>query len=189
MYDIHNIFIGGIFMRNAFHKRITSLLLVIALLVTSINVFASTPPATGKSDKKYLVEFKSEIEKAKFVNESTKSKKVKKTFTSQPVIAVELTEQEAAQLAGSTDVLTIEPDASVEILSVDKPNKADQSVKKMKKNTQTMPWGVTNIGTTQTLKKFTGKKVKVAIFDTGVSAHEDLAVSGGVSLVDYTTAY
>ncbi|MFB8733024.1 S8 family serine peptidase [Bacillus sp. SL00103] len=35
----------------------------------------------------------------------------------------------------------------------------------------------------------TGKNVKVAVLDTGISPHEDLKVSGGKSFVKYTTSY
>lgn len=35
----------------------------------------------------------------------------------------------------------------------------------------------------------TGKNVKVAILDTGISPHEDLKISGGKSFVNYTSSY
>lgn len=38
-------------------------------------------------------------------------------------------------------------------------------------------------------KGHTGKGVKIAILDTGISNHSDLNVVGGVSTVDYTTSY
>lgn len=51
-------------------------------------------------------------------------------------------------------------------------------------------WGFDKIGTQKAWDKgYTGKGVKIAILDTGVATHSDLAVAGGVSMVDYTTSY
>ena len=36
---------------------------------------------------------------------------------------------------------------------------------------------------------YPGKKIKVAVFDTGVSRHEDLKIKNGISFVDYTKKY
>lgn len=51
-------------------------------------------------------------------------------------------------------------------------------------------WGFDKVGGQKAWGKgFTGKGVKIAILDTGVAPHSDLAVAGGVSMVDYTTSY
>lgn len=36
---------------------------------------------------------------------------------------------------------------------------------------------------------YTGKGVKVAVIDSGISPHPDLKIAGGASMVDYTTSY
>lgn len=36
---------------------------------------------------------------------------------------------------------------------------------------------------------YTGKGVKIAVLDSGVATHSELSVSGGISMVDYTTSY
>lgn len=38
-------------------------------------------------------------------------------------------------------------------------------------------------------KGYTGKGIKIAVLDSGVSQHKELAVSGGISMVDYTSSY
>lgn len=53
---------------------------------------------------------------------------------------------------------------------------------------QHRPWGVTRIGApTAWSSGYTGKKVKIAILDSGISPHPDLLIRGGKSFVDYTT--
>ncbi|MDO3410765.1 S8 family peptidase [Saccharibacillus sp. CPCC 101409] len=51
-------------------------------------------------------------------------------------------------------------------------------------------WGYDAIGASEARAAgYTGKGVKIAILDTGISAASGLKVSGGVSTVDYTTSY
>lgn len=38
-------------------------------------------------------------------------------------------------------------------------------------------------------KGYTGRGVKVAVIDSGISAHDELSIAGGISTVDYTTSY
>lgn len=54
------------------------------------------------------------------------------------------------------------------------------------KKTHSIPWGVTQIKAPQAWKKSTGKRVKIAVIDTGVDfTHPDLkpALAGGINLV------
>jgi minor extracellular protease Epr len=55
---------------------------------------------------------------------------------------------------------------------------------------QIQNWGV---GAVQSPKmwnsNYTGKNVKIAIVDSGIYPHEDLAIAGGKSFVSYTTSY
>lgn len=53
-----------------------------------------------------------------------------------------------------------------------------------------MDWGVRKINVASSWKKgWTGKKVKVAVADTGIGPHRDVPVTGGVSFVGYTKEY
>lgn len=55
---------------------------------------------------------------------------------------------------------------------------------------QTIDWGIIKTNTPAAWNHdYTGKGIKVAILDTGISAHEDLVISGGKSMVSYTTSY
>ena len=168
-------------------RQLLAFLLTFIMLFMSvdINVFAQSTQSEGK----YIVTFKDQSAKEKYVKDKTKGKKVKKNFEKQSSVAVELTDTDIAELSADPDVLYVESDSAVEILSTGKPDKNDNAVKNMKNGEQTTPWGVTAIGATSTMNKYDGKNIKVAIFDTGVAPHEDLTISGGVSFVDYTTSY
>lgn len=52
-------------------------------------------------------------------------------------------------------------------------------------------WGASRIKAIEAQMEFglTGKGVKVAVIDTGITPYKDLKVSGGVSFVDYTDSY
>jgi len=167
--------------------KFLAFLLTFILLLTSIN-FTSFAQS-NENEGKYIVTFKDQSAKEKYVKDKTKGKKVKKNFEKQSSVAVELTDTDIADLSADPDVLYVEADSAVEILSTGKPDNADNAVKNMKNGEQTIPWGVTAVGAASTLNKYDGKNVKVAIFDTGVANHEDLTISGGVSFVDYTTSY
>lgn len=55
---------------------------------------------------------------------------------------------------------------------------------------QTQDWGIRKTNAPESWKAgFTGKGIKVAVVDTGISNHVDLEISGGVSLVSYTKSY
>jgi minor extracellular protease Epr len=55
---------------------------------------------------------------------------------------------------------------------------------------QIKDWGIESIKSQRTWDfNYTGKGVKVAILDTGISPHEDLKIAGGISFVSYTSSY
>lgn len=174
---------------NRYTNRMTALFLSLVIILSTANVFADVSESANSNEQKYIVKFKSESGKDKFTKDKTKSKKIKNDFKVQESVAVELTEAEARNLENDTDVMYIEPDGAVEILSVGKPDKNNDKVKNMSKGTQEIPWGIHAIGSDLMMNKYDGKKIKVAVFDTGVSPHEDLTITGGVSFVGYTSDY
>lgn len=170
-------------------KKIISLLLVISLVLPTINMYAANNLDNSKKSANYIVKFKSEIAKDSYTKNPKNTKKVSKKFNKNSAVVMELTSVEKEQLLMSSEILFIEEDAEINTLSIDQPSKSSTPVKNMKNGTQEAPWGIKYIGADQTLKKYSGKNVNVAIFDTGVSSHEDLKVSGGISFVDYTSSY
>ncbi len=61
---------------------------------------------------------------------------------------------------------------------------------KVHTNVQTQDWGINKVSAPVAWSNgFTGKGIKIGVIDTGIASHEDILVSGGVSVVDYTTQY
>lgn len=88
-------------------------------------------------------------------------------FSIVDAVAARLTPQQAVALAKNPHVSYVEPDFEMHALE------------------QIVPWGIDRLlgETTQrqtTWTKSTGSGVGVAVLDTGISAHEDLVISGGV---------
>ncbi len=83
-------------------------------------------------------------------------------------------------LEGAPEVLAVEDDTIVQALG--KPESAQPG--------EDIPPGITRIGsTTVWASGNTGKGVNVAVIDSGIAAHPDLRIAGGVSTVAYTRSY
>ncbi|MFG6495366.1 cell wall-binding repeat-containing protein [Fictibacillus sp. UD] len=62
--------------------------------------------------------------------------------------------------------------------------------KKVQAEGQVTDWGISKIVAQRAWSSsFTGKGIKIAILDTGISPHNDLSISGGVSFKSYTKSY
>ncbi len=60
----------------------------------------------------------------------------------------------------------------------------------MKKDTETIPWGIHAIKADLTLEEnYNGNNVNIAVLDTGCTKHPDLKVKGGISFVANTVSY
>jgi subtilisin family serine protease len=129
----------------------------------------------------YIVGFKNTVdEKEKKKNKGLEHRNFKKLYQSN-IFSVLLNDKEMNELKNDSDVMFIEPDISIKLASIGKEEKKKVSI-------QETPWGIKSIGANLTLdKKIDGKKVKVAVLDTGIADHPDINVSGGVSFVGNTS--
>ncbi|MCH6266535.1 S8 family serine peptidase [Neobacillus citreus] len=60
----------------------------------------------------------------------------------------------------------------------------------VKINSESQEWGVQATNAPQSWSSgYTGKGVKIAVIDTGIAQHEDLTISGGVSIVNGSSSY
>ncbi|WP_194843437.1 S8 family serine peptidase [Paenibacillus sp. B01] len=133
--------------------------------------------------RSYFVKLKnSKQDKLEFVNKKKLKKFKHKILKYADSIEIELTEQVAAQMSADPEVLLVEENSIASILSIDKPNKNNSEVRKIKNNTEIIPWGLKAIGADMAKNK--GNSVKVAVLDTGISNHPDLKVEGGISFVE-----
>ena len=170
------------------NRRILALVMSLVILFMSFDMPALNVSAQT-SNGQYIVTFKNDAAKERFAKDKNKNKKVRKNFERQTSVVAELTASDIAELTANTDVLYIEPDSNIEILSTGKPDKNNRDVRNIQKGTQEVPRGIADVVGAANLNKYDGKRVKVAVFDTGISNHEDLKISGGVSFVDYTSSY
>jgi len=111
--------------------KIFTFIVAIIMLIIPFNMSIFSLPA--QNEGKYIITFKNENAKEKFVKDKTKNKKVKKNFGKQTSVAVDLTDSDIAELSASSDILYIESDSNIELLSIGKPEKTDKIVQQMKK--------------------------------------------------------
>ncbi|WHX40268.1 S8 family serine peptidase [Mesobacillus sp. AQ2] len=89
-----------------------------------------------------------------------------------PAVKININEAKILSLQSNSQILLIEDEQRVE------------------KSGQMVEWGVKAIQTQKAWNShYTGKNVKVAIMDSGISPHEDLKIAGGKSFVSYTASY
>ena len=90
-------------------------------------------------------------------------------------ISADIPESVSKQLKKNPKIKYVEEDAKVQITS--KPSQPQQPP-------QQITWGVERVNATLAWNNSTGKNVKIAVLDTGISnSHPDLTVSGGINLV------
>lgn len=86
------------------------------------------------------------------------------------------------KLKNDPDIKYVEPDSKIKI--------AESGDVQPDETVVSDQWNLAAIGAPAAWHDgLTGKGVKIAIMDSGIAAHEDLQVAGGISTVDYTESY
>ena len=139
------------------------------LVLSPLSAFASTP--TYKSQK-VIITFKNNVDPSVLKSIKKYSGKVNKQPKKLNSISATLPSTALNAIKKLPSVVSIEEDDVVKV------------------EEQTVDWGINqmNVPTAKNLG-YTGKGVKIAVLDTGISPHEDLVVSGGTSISSYTTSY
>lgn len=138
-----------------------SLVLIISLMPTIAD--AQIP------EERVIVYFKNKVEKTSI---GKVKGKIKKQFRNVPALAVTLPSSSIEELKKNPNVKLIEKDTV------------------LKTTAQTTDWGITRTEAQKAWNSgLTGKGIKVAVVDTGISNHDDLFIAGGVSTVDYTNSF
>ncbi|PLR75939.1 hypothetical protein CU633_18300 [Bacillus sp. V3-13] len=125
----------------------------------------------NNEQKKVIITYKKGAEIKTFKNE--KSMKVHRKFKEVPIVTATLSDKQINTLKKDTNVLSIEEDKIIKIQN------------------QAIDWGVERTGA-QFAKNngLSGWGVNVAVIDTGIANnHSDLNITGGTSVVDYTSSY
>lgn len=148
-------------------KKAAASLLATGLLVASFG--PNYAFAAQEKEQSVIVIFDKKIDK-QAIAEAEGS--IDQTFKQLPIASVTLPAAEVQELKQDKDVARVEPDITVHA------------------SADTLDWGIgaANIPVSWNAG-FTGKGVKIAVVDTGVAAHSDLAIAGGASFVSYTTSY
>lgn len=147
-------------------KKVFTLLLLLILTCT----FSIPTLAVDEHQKeKLIVVFKDEIDLDLLTDLDVD---VIKTFDTLATATVEMPTAAIGFLEEHEDILAVEVDHLVSI------------------NSQTIDWGQKKINAPLAWQSnFTGKGVKIAVLDTGIAPHKDLAVAGGVSFTTYTKSF
>lgn len=177
---------------NTVFKKIILVSAVTAVPLVSILLGHASHPWTGLLSspqdipERYLVSYSNQQGKQALSRlASTDSHVHMVALDSLHMAAMDLTPNQKEQLAHEKGISLIEPNRrytnvlqsnSVQSVSVTKGEQAS--------------WGYQTVDAQIGFQKqYTGKNVKVAILDTGISPHSDLKIAGGISAVDYTAEY
>ncbi len=144
--------------------------IVSAVLFGSYAQFAVPVRASDFAEKEVVIVYKNEDGKEKVLDTSLE---VDYEFKNVPAVAVTMANADVNDLKNDRDIAYIEPNVSFRIAGEEDQYGYQQVTGRAKTRTDGL----------------TGAGVKVAVIDSGISAHEELVIAGGVSTVDYTASY
>ncbi|MCM3133648.1 S8 family serine peptidase [Paenibacillus polysaccharolyticus] len=137
--------------------------------------------------KRYIVKLKKPSEKKSFVfSDTLRNYEIERQMNALETSVMELSDLEVNQLLNTDNVQSIEYDKEIETAG-------NYSIRNfsVSSDRQSIPWGNYSIGShlVDIQSNQIRKKIKVAIFDTGIANHPDLSVTGGVSFLDNKDSY
>ncbi|MED1466936.1 S8 family peptidase [Bacillus salipaludis] len=168
---------------NKVHRKPNKALLNVVLAasltmsIPSLLFSEKVKAATGEPEKSVIVLFDKTIDDATIQDANGK---VKHRYKNIPAVSMSLPSSKLSKLQKNPKIKAIEEDQIVEA----------KGKTKTTTSSQVIDWGVKRINAPSSWSKgLTGKGVKISIIDTGITTHEDLMVSGGISTVSYTKSY
>jgi len=152
---------------------INVVLLSLLLVISSLTIVI-TPVSASKAEVEVIIGFTNENQASQAVLNS--GGKVNQIYTIIPAMLAKLPEKAIEALQHNPNVEYIEPNFEVFALE------------------QTTPWGIDRVFGPEsyafdTWTSSTGEGVTVAVLDTGIADHEDLAVLGGYNTITDTTTW
>lgn len=145
--------------------------LISLTFLTTITFFllVTPPQALGKETTEKIILFRDTVNR--HVIESYEGIIIEE-YKNIPAVKIYINEAKIPSLKLNSEILLIEDEQRVE------------------KSGQMVEWGVKAIQSQKAWNNhYTGKNVKIAIMDSGISPHEDLKIAGGKSFVSYTASY
>ncbi|WP_051123198.1 S8 family serine peptidase [Paenisporosarcina sp. HGH0030] len=133
----------------------------------------ATVSAEEYEEKRMLVLFDEELNEQEMKETVLEAGgEMTEAYTEVDIASVDLTSAEAADLREDPSVHLVEEDIVLKL------------------NNQLEDWGIASTRVPSAWDSgFTGKGIKVAVIDSGISPHSDLDIAGGISTVGYTSSY
>ncbi|MBY6037115.1 cell wall-binding repeat-containing protein [Fictibacillus nanhaiensis] len=145
-------------------KKILSLILVTIFLTSQINIVHA-----NSNHEEVLIMFDEKVNREIVTSFGGE---IKHTFKHMPMVS-------AVVPAGKVTLIKNNPNVTFV-----------QNNTKIQSNGQVTDWGINKLVTQRAWSSgYTGKGIKIAILDTGITQHNDLQISGGVSYKSYTKSY
>lgn len=137
--------------------------------------------------KRYLVKLRQPSKQNNFMMTQTlRNYDVESQMDSLQTVVMELSDFEVNQLLNTEKIQSIEIDKSIETAG-------NYSIKDyaVAEGRQSIPWGNYAVGAhlISPQSDQNRKKIKIAIFDTGITNHPDLSIAGGVSFLENNESY
>lgn len=168
--------------------KLTALIATIAIPLTmTFSLFTPSTTGSDTTTQRYIVSYNNEQTKKNIEQLTDQSTNDLHAFDHLNMVAVNLTADQKNELAAQSGVTSIEKNETYS--SAAQGFGAGIKTVDVKGNEQAS-WGYGTIDAQiASNSSYTGKGVKVAILDTGISAHSELNIAGGVSEVSYTQSY
>lgn len=114
-----------------------------------------------------------------------KSEEIDYEFKTIPAISATVNDEQLEDLENDSHIEAVEPNLSFSLFQT-----GQEQTAQVFSFTPPTPWNINAINVNQAWGEgYSGKGVKVAVLDTGISNHPELKISGGISTVDYTTSW
>lgn len=166
-------------MKNTFCKLVVSVTLFFSFLA-----LGPLAHAENSSEKEVIVVYKNKDGKETVLDSDAE---VEQQYKHLPAVAVTADQETVKEFKQDPDILYVEN--NVTFTAAD-----NTDLKVLSEDTATSDnfeqWNLEPIQVKQAWKDgLTGKNIKIAVIDSGISPHDDLSIAGGYSTVSYTSSY
>lgn len=159
---------------------IVSSILSLALLLSTGAVYANSGQDVAQQE--VIIIYKNDQGKEVILEDSLE---VQHVFKSIPAVSATVTNTDLKELVGNSNIAYIERNVPFTLTSEDFTTASEEAIP-----AEQSQWNFQAVKpATMWSKGYTGTAVKVAVIDSGIYAHPELSIAGGVSTVDYTTSY
>lgn len=165
-------------------KNMSCKLVVSVTLFFGFLVIGPLAHAQISSEKEVIVVYKNKAGKETVLDSDAE---VEQQYTHLPAVAVTANQETVKDLKQDPDILYVENNVTFTAAGSTDFNVLSDGTDTSDNFEQ---WNLEPIQVKQAWKAgLTGKNVKIAVIDSGISPHDDLSIAGGYSAVSYTSSY